>query len=254
MLRRCHKLKGYHLGASDGEIGKLEDFYFDDQNWTVRYVVADTGYWLPDRLVLISPHALTAVDDAEKVVRIRLTRNQVEESPPIAAHQPVSRQFERDYYAYYGWPVYWAGPALWGPGPFPLYGAPLEKPAAEADAIEAATDAHLRSVREVCGYRLHGKDGEVGHVEDLIFEDKNWAVRYLVVATGHWLSGKRVLVAPPWITEVNWERSSVAVDLHRAAVQQAPEYDKDAPITRDYEIELFHHYSREGYWEGQKAA
>ena len=55
MLRSIKQLHGAKLGASDGEIGHVKDFYFDDQNWAVRYVVADTGSWLPGRQVLISP-------------------------------------------------------------------------------------------------------------------------------------------------------------------------------------------------------
>jgi hypothetical protein len=104
MFQHCDKLKGFRLGASDGEIGKVEDFYFDDQRWTVRYLVADTGYWLPDRLVLISPRAVKGVDEGEMLVRVELSRQQIEDSPPITADQPVSRQYEREYYRYFHWP------------------------------------------------------------------------------------------------------------------------------------------------------
>jgi hypothetical protein len=248
MLRQYNSLKGYRLGATDGEIGKVEDLYLEDEKWTVRYLVADTGYWLPDRLVLLSPHAVRQVDDNEQVVHMALTRGQIEASPPITADEPVSRQFEREYYKYYGWPVYWTGPALWGPGPYPLYYAPLEggSPVEEQDQ---PANPHLRSAKEISGYHLQATDGELGHIADLIIDDANWAVRYLIADTGNWFPGKKVLIAPPWISQVSWERSAVAVDLPQAAIKQAPEYDHASAITREYEVALFKHYSRPGYWD-----
>ena len=95
MLRSIKQLYGNKLGASDGEIGHVKDFYFDDQNWAVRYLVADTGSWLPGRQVLISPHSLGRLDQAEKILRVNLTRKQIENSPSIESHKPVSRQYRR---------------------------------------------------------------------------------------------------------------------------------------------------------------
>jgi uncharacterized protein YrrD len=255
MFQHCDRLKGFRLGATDGEIGKVEDFYFDDQHWTVRYLVADTGYWLPDRQVLISPHALTGVDDGQKLVHVNLTKQQIEDSPPITSDQPVSRQYEREYYRYYGWPVYWTGPSLWGPGPLPLYYPPLQNaPAQEGSALAEPGDPHLRSTAEVKGYHLQARDGAVGHVEDFIVDDGNWAIRYLVVDTGHWLASRRVLVALQWIEKVSWEQSAVAVDLPKSSIEHAPLYDAETGVTRAYEISLFKHYSREGYWEESAGA
>src|SRR5215212_2768285 len=119
MLTSAGKLVGYKLGAVDGQFGKVKDFYFDDETWTVRYLVADTGGWLPGLQVLISPFALKSVDHDTKHINVSLTKAQIEKSPPIDADKPVSRQFELAYSQYFGWPMYWYGPSLWGPGPFP---------------------------------------------------------------------------------------------------------------------------------------
>jgi hypothetical protein len=236
MLRLCHcrKMKGYHLGATDGEVGKVEDFYFDDHTWTVRYLIADTGYWLPDRLVLISPHALKQILESERVLQVDLTRQQIENSPPITTDQPVSRQFEEDYFRYYGWPVYWTGPALWGPGVYPISSGPaLEAAPMAAQPPGSRGDPHLRSV----------------HVDDVVVEERSWIIRYLSVDTGKWLPGRKVLIAPQWIQSVSWQESAVTVDLLRNTIRQAPAYDPDSVVSRDYEISLFKHYSREGYWQ-----
>jgi uncharacterized protein YrrD len=124
MLRSIKQLYGDKLGASDGEIGHVKDFYFDDQDWVIRYLVADTGTWLPGRKVLISPHSLGRLEQIQKVLRVKLTRKQIEDSPAIETHKPVSRQYEEDYYKHYGWPYYWQGDGLWGMSGFPILKLP----------------------------------------------------------------------------------------------------------------------------------
>ena len=74
MFRKAEALHKYTLGAVDGEIGKVKDFYFDDRFWTVRYLVADTGNWLEERLVLISPYALVSVDEEREIITTNLTK------------------------------------------------------------------------------------------------------------------------------------------------------------------------------------
>lgn len=254
MFRHCTRLRGFKLGATDGEIGKVEDFFFDLRNWTVRYLVADTGYWLPDRLVLISPHALGQVDEEGKMLLVNLTRRQIEESPPITADQPLSREYEREYYRHYGWPAYWTGPSLWGPAPSPIFYAPFPPETPVQPPADKGGDPDLRSVKEMIPYHIQARDGEIGHVDDALIEDTNWAIRYLIVDTRNWLPGKKVLLAPQWIEAVDWEKALVSVDLPRQRIQEAPEYDTDAPISREYEVRLFQHYSREGYWDGQNSS
>ncbi|MEO8053096.1 MAG: PRC-barrel domain-containing protein, partial [Acidobacteriota bacterium] len=109
MLRKAKDLSGYKLAASDGEIGKVKEFYFDDQSWTVRYLVADTGGWLSGRQVLISPYALDPANEGRNVIPVDLTKHQIEKSPSLDSNKPVSRQYELEYYPYYGWPGYWGG-------------------------------------------------------------------------------------------------------------------------------------------------
>ena len=118
MLCKAKILKGYTLDSLDGEIGKVREFYFDDQHWTIRYLVADTGNWLAGRQVLISPYALVAVIVEKKHIEINLTKQQIEDSPPLESDKPVSRQFEDEYHGFFGWPLYWGGPYMWGAYPF----------------------------------------------------------------------------------------------------------------------------------------
>ena len=252
MLRKSQELLKYTLRATDGEIGKIADFYFDDRHWTIRYLVANTGNWLTERLVLMSPYALTSVDEERRTIAVSLTREQIEKSPLAESDKPVSRQFEASYHEYYNWPAYWFGPYAWGeyayPAPIPPP-TPTEALAEEVQGNEEISwDSHLRNVQDVEGYGVAARDGEIGHVADFLIEDKTWAIRYLVVDTRNWWPGKHVLVSPQWIERVSWIERAVHVDLGRDTIKDAPEYRRDSPITRDYEIELCRHYGREGYW------
>src|SRR5205809_6020840 len=110
MLRSASEWDGYSIQATDGEIGHVAEFLFDDEKWTIRYLVVDTGGWLPGRRVLISPIALGETDWPGHRLHVKLTRQQVEESPVIDTDKPVSRQHEVSYYQYYRWPYYWGGP------------------------------------------------------------------------------------------------------------------------------------------------
>ncbi|MFA6243716.1 MAG: PRC-barrel domain-containing protein [Candidatus Hydrogenedentales bacterium] len=251
MLIKVKTLEGYTLDSLDGEIGKVKELYFDDRHWTVRYLVADTGNWLTGRQVLISPYALDAVNTDERQIAINMTKKQIEESPSLNTDKPVSRQFEEDYYGYYGWPMYWAGPYAWGAYPF----IPRD-PEQWGEAIrdEHEWDSHLRSTRDVSGHHIQATDDEIGHVEDFVVDDETWAIRYLIVDTRNWWPGKQVLVSPQWIERVSWNEQKVFVNLNRETIKQAPEFTEETVLNRDYENGLHGHYSRAGYWLDEVAA
>jgi hypothetical protein len=245
MLRQAKDLSGYKLGARDGEIGKVKEFYFDDQSWIVRYLIADTGDWLSDRRVLISPYALDQASEVNKIIPVALTRKQIENSPPLDADQPVSRQYEMQFYPYYGWPAYWGGPYMWGGSATPLRG---QGGWSTSVRHSADADPHLRSTEAVEGYAIEALDGEIGHVADFVVDDEVWAIRYLLVDTRNWWPGKKVLISTQWIERISWEESKVFINLTREAIQKWPEYTEGSLINRDYEIKLHRHYDREGYW------
>jgi len=226
MLQSIKQLYGDKLGASDGDLGQVKDFYFDDQSWAVRYLVADTGAWLPGRLVLISPHAFGNLVQDGKALHVNLTRKQIEDSPSIESHKPISRQYEEEYYRHYGWPFYWRGDALWGMSGFPILELPGKLlPGGSAMAggpqVERA-DTHLRSTQAVNGYHLQARDGMTGHICDFMMDIRSWAIDQLVVRTGHRLSGKEVLVPAKKVDRVSYEESAVFVNLTKEAVERSP--------------------------------
>jgi len=223
-VQSIKQLYGNKLGASDGEIGHVKDFYFDDQSWAVRYLVADTGSWLPGRQVLISPHSLDRLDQAAKVLRVNLTRQQIERSPAIEEHKPVSRRYEEEYYRHYGWPYYWQGDALWGMSGFPILEQattqlPMEQALVTANYGEG-DDAHLRSTKAVKGYHLQARDGIIGHVYDFLMDPQSWAIRQLVIKIGHRFSGKEVEIPVSKVDRISYEESAVCVNLAMEDVEQ----------------------------------
>lgn len=251
MLNKAKTLKGYKLDSRDGEIGTVKEFYFDDHHWTIRYLVADTGTWLMGRQVLISPYALVAVNKEEQHITVDLTKKQIEDSPSLNSDKPVSRQFEETYYGYYGWPMYWSGPYMWGY--YPTIVRDREK-WRKSNQGGKAWDPHLRSTDDVSGHNIQASDGEIGHVEDFIVDDETWAIRYLIVDTRNWWPGKKVLLSPQWIERVSWSESKVFVNLLRETIKQSPEYTEESPLTRDYETKLHRHYNRQEYWDDEPAA
>lgn len=164
MLRTLKEPAGYKLTALDGDIGHCHDFLFDDSKWTVRYMVADTGRWLPGSKVLISPAFLESPDWETQRFPVRLTQQQIEDSPPLDSDAPVSRRYEQTYHDFFTTPYYWMGNALWGNHPFPgmTVPPPVAEPQTELPTLpEEQPDAtRLRSVREVTGYRVAARDGE----------------------------------------------------------------------------------------------
>jgi hypothetical protein len=250
MLSTVKTLKGHKLESLDGEIGRAKEFYFDDQYWTIRYLVADTGNWLSGRKVLISPYALESINQEDHHIVVDLTKKQIESSPSLDSDQPISRQFEDNYYGYYGWPMYWGGPYAWGQYPVLMRD---QEQWSDPKHGEKAWDPHLRSTHEVSGYRLHAADGEIGHVEDFIIDDETWAIRYLIVSTRNWWPGNQVLIAPQWIERVSYSESKVFINLTRETIKASPAYSEKSLLTRDYETELYRTYDRPGYWINETA-
>lgn len=259
-------MEKFRIAATDGEIGDAYDFYFNDLQWTIRYLVVETGGWLSKKQVLISPYSIQKTGPEEKELSLNLTKKQIEQSPDVSTDEPVSRQNEIDLMRYYNWPRYWdwgeAGlPYTPGAASFMASGPILNEGAlneenkeqqssgSEKEHNEKKGDPHLRSCREILGYKLLAADGETGQVEDFILDDETWIIRYMVFDTGSWLTGgKKFLIAPHWINKVEWADSSVHVVLKNQDIKNSPPYDPSSTLNRDYEELLYEHYGLPKYW------
>lgn len=254
MLRSLKSLQGYKILARDGILGRTKDFYFDDQSWTIRYLVVDTRGKLGNRKVLISSTVIEKPHWALGVISVDLTQNRIKNSPAIDCDKPVSRQKEREINEYFNWPSYWDGSPVRVPGIVHRPESELEpeKKAKEQSLEETPGDPNLRSSREVRNYHVEAHDGEVGKLEDFIVEDESWIIRYLVLtlmyAKYSKQKGEKVLLSPLWIKKVDWERSKVFVEMTRDRIWNSQKYNPSAPVNREYEVALFDYYGRPKYW------
>jgi uncharacterized protein YrrD len=224
MLHLAHKIMGATVKGTDGEIGALEDFYFEEDRWTVRYLLVDTGKWFSGKRVLISPMSVRN-GWGRTGIRLGLTKDQVWNSPEFKDGEPLSHTGESHVLAYYGYPDYWGAASIWGNFDNPaalIEAAPREKAASEGIDPEAR---HLRSIKKSTGYHLHARNGEIGHVDDFLIGEESWRIRYLLVDTSNWIGGRSVIVSPETVERIDKEDSLLYVAVERDTIKHAPEID-----------------------------
>lgn len=248
MLVVASALTGYAIEASDGPIGSVSDFLFDETTWRVRWLVVDTGGWLPGRQVLIHPSAIGSPDHESDRLPVALTRQQVKDSPDIFTDQPVSRQMESHLYDYYGWDPLW-GVSLGGAGILPL---PVSPPIPHGDSVLAEAlrapaevdpgDPHLFSLTSINGYHLHAKDGVIGHIENVLIDDIAWDIRYLIADTRNWWPGQRVVLSPYASLGISWDSRELSLSITRDQVKGSPPWDPEVALDDLYARSLHSHY------------
>jgi hypothetical protein len=250
MLKFASDLKGCAIEASDGAIGTIADFLFDDRTWRTRWLVVDTGNWLTGRMVLLHPTAVGKMDHERREISVALTKAQVQDSPELSKHEPVSTRMERHLYDYYGWEPY-AMESAFGSNPLASrYSAPplfLFTPNGEIPAVADDCDRNLRSLEAINNYHIVGPDGAIGKTEDLLIDDASWGIPYLVVDTGNWWPGKHVLISRHALKEISWAEREIRADITHAQVKASPPWSAIGDVDKDYEKDLHDHYDWPGH-------
>lgn len=242
MLRTANHIIGYTIAGSDGQIGRCSDFLFRDDDWSISYLAVDTGGWLPGKKVVVPPSVVSRPDWESKTISISLSIQSIKSGPTVDSKDIVSTDYERRCLEYFNWPSI-ASATTSVAGPL----TPPTVPKNIARSVQAAGDNHLRSMKEVTRYALGATDGDVGFIDDFIFDDDSWFVRYLVVCTSAW-KGKNVIVSPQWIKNINWADGRVEVDLSAKAIKASPHFDPQLPINREYEARLYNFYGKPVDW------
>jgi uncharacterized protein YrrD len=249
MLIKASATKGYHVAASDGSLGTVSDMLFDDATWTVRWLVVETGTWLANRQVLLPASVLGQTDGAARSLSVHLTMAQVRDSPDVDSQLPVSRQQEVNIYDYYGFSPYWGAAdysgdfGYWNGMRFsPPTPSAVERHNTDSRVERAPDDPHLRSIHVLQGYHIHATDGEIGHLADILLEDSDWALRYLVINTSNWWQGKEVLISPRSTQSIHWGDRMIYLSVTRDKVRAGPDYDASAPLPQDFDAEMARHY------------
>lgn len=242
-LIRAKEMTDFKVMSLDGPVGHARDFYFDDQNWGLRYLVVDTEKLFTTKDVLLSPQSFESLDMEKKELRLRLSADAVSRAPRVETAMPVSRQNEMELNKYYGWTPYWA--PFWG---ITSIGISAEMMAAHAFSKRRPerkkSDPHLRSMNEVRGYRFVTPQGEMGHLDDFVLDDTDWLVHYLVVDTRNWWPGKKTLIWPFWCDNIDWADSKIYLKLSKETIEKSPPYDPKSKINPDYEKSLHKHYEQ----------
>jgi hypothetical protein len=242
MLLKIKDLIGFTVKAPDEDLGKVKEFYIDDRNWSIRYILVDTSEWLTERRVLLSPFAFGKPNTKLKVIEQELTREQIKSSPGIAEYGRITQNEEIRLCDYFGWPVFCEDTAA------DLHEqiTDIEREGPSADEHDVGT--HMISSSHLKGFSVEGIDGEVGYVEDMILDDDTWTIRYLAADTHKWLPGRKVLIATEWIERINEPDETMHVDMSKKLFKDSPEYDPSQPITRNYEDKYYDYFNRPKYW------
>lgn len=214
MILRTTELKRYRLTTADGPVGQVEDVFFTDDTWDIRYVVVGARQWLPGSGVLISPVAVAKTDWTRREIEVDLTFEQVKTSPPLESDGPVSRQFEIALHDHYRWPPYWEGPV----------GASTPAAREARPGPERSSDgsggSRLRSANEVGGYGVDGVDGNAGWIEDVAVDLEHWRIPWFVVATRRWLLRRRVPVPVAEVERLSPAEQRAYVGLPKKTIRK----------------------------------
>ncbi len=199
--------------------------------------------------------AVNKSDQLAKLLPVSITREQVKSSPGVDTHMPVSRQHEIDLSGYYGYTPYWIHDDLWGSESYanPFWAAEARRAGwhpyygetrTQHNLSRGSDDPHLQSANKLTSYQVHASDGTIGHVRDMFIEYHTWAVRYLVVETGHWWHRDRVLIPPTWINKVDCDASEFKTARTRQAITDAPAYDAHKPFDEQCERRVHDYFSK----------
>ena len=250
-------IQGYKLGTLDGDFGEVKAFLIDDYDWVVRYLHVE----IDNRQVILSPRAVTNVVMAEGVVTVNVDLDTIMNSPHVDLDKDLSRELERQLSDYYHWPYYWEPTEYPNTMPgdltiVPLVDMELERQNQEAELIpetgvtgDSATnigngDFHLRSTHEIFGYTLHATNDNqnAGKLHDLVVQDEDWSILYMVADTGGMLSTRKVLVSPSWVQEIDEDERRILVNLTEDTIKNSPEFSTIEELTPDFQARLRKHY------------
>jgi len=245
MKRSLKELKGYSIQAIDGEKGKVKNILFDDETWTVRYLEADLGSFFKEKKVLIPKDNLGKPHWEDKHFPVELTVKRIENSPDIGHDLPVSRKYEQELFAHYELTPYWPANIGIFPGKESMFYpgqviAPPKKVVEKEDI-----DTNLRSFTEIRGYFIKAKDDIFGHIHDLIIDDDNWQILYVIIDTKNFVPwSKQVMLPIELIDEISYLDKDVKINLPKEVIKNAPEYNPSDAISAEYEKVLKDFYGR----------
>ncbi len=202
-------LFGYHVRATDEEIGKVEDFFVDDRSWTVRYMLMRTGGIFSGASAVIPAACLGQPNTASRSMPVKFSKAELE-GLAEADVKPVGDEMRALCKALYG-----KSDDRRDRG-FIRVGCTTNQDAAASS---------LRSVRELASYQIETRDGPCGLCTDLLADLHEWKVPYLVVNTKEFRPHGHVLAPTTWVQEISWRDMEIEVATSREKLQHAQRFD-----------------------------
>jgi len=215
VLQGIKEVSDYTIKARDGVVADVYDFYFDDRVWKIRYLVGKVD--VIGRKVLIPSRTLIQQDATNHSLATSLTKSEVKFAPSLDIAQPVSLQQKAKLQENHGCSLAWLAQKT-----FLLRLLGLNSPENAADDT-TQNNSHLRSAQEILGYHIQASDGQIGYLDNLLFENNSWNIQFIVVSTHRWLPGRKVLVSPAWVQTINWSQAKIYMNLTRDSIENRPE-------------------------------
>jgi len=202
-LLLARNLYGTSVDASDGRLGNIIDFLFDDQRWHVGHLVLNAGRWLRRRRVTLPYDTIVMKDWSDRHVFIEgLTRQQIRISPATETRVPISLHESLAEVTIMDWDTYLVNTTF------------TDHP------WQISDDPHIHNTRDVVGYHVQGSDGPIGYVSDFVINDESWSVSDLVVNMRNWLPGRQILIPTAHIEEVRGANRSMRISLSRKSIRE----------------------------------
>jgi hypothetical protein len=248
-LRSAKELLGYELMTREGQAGYVYDLYFDNKVWAIRYLVVDLGELSPGRKVLISPDTLGPLEWEAEWLPVNLTLAQLAQQPDMGTVKPAGCCQALDVSEDHSWMIVRPDyiPANRQNGSRDS-GSCLEKTIAKQTEPEVENaNFQLRSLVEVLGYPIQATDGESGHLEDFVLDDRFWTIRHVVVETQHAYPCKQVCLIPQWIKTMGCRETKIQVNLSRQTIESCPEYFPSFYTRQSYTVRLLQLNSEQPY-------
>lgn len=208
----ANSLHGFHIHATDGPLGRIDDFYFNDGSWKIHHVVIDLGSWFPGKKVLLLPDILGHADWRRKFIAARTTRELIRRSPDARSTLPVALQKEREIRQSLIEDPF-LPEASWGMHQY--VPAPSEK--------ENPADPHLRSTRILkdCSI-VDERHAFLGSVTDFLVDTGTWEVRFLFMTT---MDSRVFLVSPASVMAIDVENRKITIRHPDDEKSEWQEYD-----------------------------
>lgn len=233
MLRSVRELLGYGVSATDGRIGVVKDLLFNQNGWCVCHAMVDLTDLIPGKRVILPPESFGKPGLKDFSFPVNLSSDELKNCPTLEIDESAYKEHAEELYRHFGWEPCWKCPSV--------------EPERKQDK-EYEEDNQMRSSKEIMSYGVESTDGSVGHVIDIILDDSEWVIRYIVVSTRNWLPGGKVLIAPSWITRIEWSELKIYISHNRQEVKDSPVFDPSEPVNREYEEVLYDYYGRQKYW------